>query len=202
MGARASWSESQVLLLAGSLLLLVAWLIARIRGEHLPTRTLMEGLALLLTGYASALAGHPPSLIPFLALLYLVVMRVRLFIDAGNFAAGLGHPRAAGRLFGIARHLAPTSPERALICVNEAILQLRAGRYHEALPPLEAAAERKDLLGRQQRAGCLYNLGVCYHKAGMDAKARACWEEALQAHPACEFGRRARRAIEEIGGKI
>ena len=202
MDAPALWSESRVLLLAGCLLMLAAWLIAWIRGEHLPTRTILEGLALILVGYGAALAGHPPSLIPFLFLLYIVAMRVRLFIDAGNFAAGHGHPLAAGRLFGVARHLAPTSPERVLIEVNEAILHLRAGRYQEALPRLEAAAERKNLLGRQQRAGCLYNLGLCYHKADMEAKARNCWEEALQTHPGCEFGRRARRAIEESREKL
>lgn len=202
MGVPALWSESQVLLLAGCLFMLAAWLIAWIRGEHMPTRTLMEGLGLVFAGYGAALARHPPSLIPFLALLYLVVMRVRLFIDAGNFAAAHGHPLSAGRLFGVARHLAPTSPERALIELNEAVLHLRAGRYQEALPRLEAAAARRSLLGRQQRAGCLYNLGLCYQKAGMEAKARACWEEALQTHAGCEFGRRARRAIEESGGKI
>ena len=181
--------------------MLAAWLMRRIRGEHLPTRTLVEGFGLTLVGYGAALAGHPPSLIPFLALLYALVMRVRLFIDAGNMAAAHGHLLMAERLYRIANRLAPTSPERALIEVNEAILHLTVGRYREALPRLEAVSLKKDLLGRQQRAGCLYNLGLCYHKAGMDAKARACWEETIRAHPACEFGRRARRAIDDSGGK-
>ena len=193
-----SLPEAPVLLLTGCLLMLCMWLLASLRGERLPARTLVEGTLLTLLASGAALlhlALHP---IIFVAVLYAVLMRVRLCVDAGNLLAARGLGRQARAVYNLGLRLGATAPDRVLVLLNEGILAMKQARCGEALSLLTQAAEQRLDLGTKQQAGCLLNLGVCYEKLGRTAEALRTYAEAAQAHPVSEFGRRAQQAMNRI----
>lgn len=193
-----SLPEAPVLLLTGCLLLLCMWLLARLRGERLPARTLVEGTLLTLLASAAALlhmALHP---IIFVAVLYASLMRVRLCVDAGNLLAARGFGPQARAVYRAGLRLGSTPADKVLVLLNEGILAMKETRCDEALRLLTLAAEQRLALGTKQQAGCLFNLGVCYEKLGRTAEALRRYEEATQAHPVSEFGRRAQQAVNRI----
>ncbi len=169
-----------------------------LRRQGLSARFALEGLAL--TALATVLTYAWPAISPllFLAVLYLVTMRVRLLVDVGNLFGNRGDYSRALALLGLALRLGPDEAGRRIVLINRGVVELRMKTPEAARRTLEEA-----LAGEQVRLGALYlaagfyNLGLAYRRTGNNNEAVRYLRRAIEIFPGSPYARAAARALEE-----
>lgn len=190
-----------VILVTGLVFILAFGGLGYLRGHGLSARLAIEGLTITalftLLVWATNIPIHP---IAFLIILYLVSMRARILLDAGNFFLNAGHIATAISLYKLALKIWPDSASRCIAWINIGVAKIRSGAIQEAIAVLEEVLEKhKENLGFRNEAACLFNLGLAYRRAGQKDKALYCLREAADLFPDSPYGRRARDLLKELG---
>jgi tetratricopeptide (TPR) repeat protein len=158
---------------------------------------LVSGAVILLAARA---AQAPPSPLLFVVALYLLAMRVRILIDAGNLLASRGRLAAASRLYALALWLATSPTDRSAVWANQGAALLLAGQVPAATAILEKVLSSPLELGIKLEAACRCNLGLAYLREGRVGQGRAQLHEAADLLPGSVFSRRARFALQQLEG--
>jgi tetratricopeptide (TPR) repeat protein len=146
-----------------------------LRREGLSAQFAVEavGITGLLVG-GTMLLGITLNPIVFLLLLYLITMRSRLLVDAGNLLAQRGKYTAAFRIYDAGL---TWWPDMASL---ESVL----------------AKDVRGNLGLRCEAATRYNLGLAYEQSGQAAKASEQYNETADLMPSSPFARAALAALE------
>jgi tetratricopeptide (TPR) repeat protein len=157
--------------------------------EVLITAGVLLGLSLL-TGRMI----HP---VLFLALLYLITMRVRLLVDLANVLARRGYHAQAAGLYATALKLRPDAISRLVVMLNQGVHHLKRDQFQEAIALLEGllGGSTGDMAPKLE-AGIRYNLAVAYHRRGDEAKAIAQFNQVIDVMPGSLYAMGAQKALE------
>jgi tetratricopeptide (TPR) repeat protein len=171
-----------------------------LRREPLSGRWAVE---VLLSGgvilVAARIAQAPPLPILFFVALYLLTMRARLLIDAGNLLASRGRLAFASRLYALALRLATSPPERLMVLANQSIALLQTGHMATGIAALEGVLSSPACLGAKLEAACRCNLGVAYIRQGQVGRGRALLHETVELAPTSAYASRALSALQRLG---
>ena len=185
--------------LTGLLFILVFGGLSAVRGQRLSLQFALEGLAL--TAIATALtffAGIAVNPIFFLTVIYLVTMRTRWLVDLGNFLSQRRRHSAALRAFDLAQHLWPDPVGRMLARIGTGVAHLNAGELERAIAVLqETVGEMPEGVSSRYEAGCRYNLGLAYRRAGREKEANLEFRRVLAADQNSLFATGARAALRQ-----
>jgi tetratricopeptide (TPR) repeat protein len=187
---------SLLILLIGVLYILGFGGISFVRRQGPSSRFLIEGLVITAAGTVFSLASvslHPAL---FLAIIYLVTMRVRILIDLGNLFINRQWYGRALALFHLAVRLWPDAVSRQIVLINRGVAQLRMHDYEAAYLTLSDALTDKQVRpgARYLAAGC-YNLGLACRRTGREAEAIRRFNEAIDTLPYSAYANGARQAL-------
>jgi tetratricopeptide (TPR) repeat protein len=159
-------------------------------------RFLIEGGIITALGVAAVLAGVALNPILFLVILYLLTLRVRLFVDAGNLLTARRKYNAALSLFRLALRLGPDAASRQIVLINRGVTQLRMGEAESAYFSLKAVLldEEARLAARYLAAG-YYNLGVACLRTGRQPEAVSHFRKAVEILPGSIYAYAAEQAL-------
>lgn len=135
----------------------------------------------------------------FLALIYVLSMRVRLLVDIGSMLSNRGRQRDAIRVMQFALRLFPDKPSRLVAMVNMGIVQLRRKNPASAQELFEIILKDAEGggLGIKYEAACRYNLGLALQRQGKDAEAVSQFSEVAIIYPTSIYGQAAEKALEK-----
>jgi tetratricopeptide (TPR) repeat protein len=188
-----------LLLLIAALFILMFGGRSILRREGLSAQFAVEavGITGLLVG-GTMLLGITLNPIVFLLLLYLITMRSRLLVDAGNLLAQRGKYTAAFRIYDAGLTWWPDMASRLTILSNRGAAELRSGQVERAIGTLESvlAKDVRGNLGLRCEAATRYNLGLAYEQSGQAAKASEQYNETADLMPSSPFARAALAALE------
>lgn len=167
-----------------------------LRRQQPSLRFLVEGAVLTSCGIIAALAGAPLHPILFLVILYLLTMRVRLLVDAGNALSARARHRGALRLADLALRLGPDAASRQIALINRGVMQLRAGEAQAAYFTIKGALIDEPLkpAARYQAAG-FYNLGVACLRSDRPQEAERYFHKAIEIMPGSLYALGAEKAL-------
>ncbi len=186
------------LFLVGFLYIVVFGGLSLMRKEGLSIRFAAESVAFtVLVSLVSWLTGawvHPAI---FLLVLYIVTMRVRLLVDIGNTFARRRSFTTAERIYALAEKLWPDASNLAIVNVNKGTLRLQQGALDESIAILKNILQQSNLgvLGIKFESAAHYNLGVAYHRKGLEAQSVAEFNTVLDIWPSSEYARAADHAL-------
>lgn len=194
-------SVPEMILLVGFLFIVVFGGFSLLRREGLSLRFALE--ALLVTGLFSGLAWylglnlHP---ILFLGVLYLVTMRVRLLVDAGNLFSRRGRYDIASRLYRLAGSAGADKSSRMIVRFNQHVLALQTGDLEGAIAGLRdlLGETTGGFLGVKHEAAAHYNLGVAYRRNGETSQAITEFNAAIDCMPSSIFAQQAEIALNQL----
>ena len=187
-----------LLLLIACVYVLLFGALSLLRREGLSVQFALEVAALtaILIG-GSRLLGISISPFVFLLLLYLITMRSRLTVDLANLLARRGDFDIAFRLYNLALAWWPDLASRLIVLTNRGVAELHSGQLDAAIETLESVLEagKRPRLNLKYEAACLYNLGFAYEKKGLDTKAVARYNEAIDLLPGSLYAQAAESAL-------
>jgi Tfp pilus assembly protein PilF len=185
-----------VILLVGALFLAGFTGLTLARRQKPSPRFLIEGGIITVLGVVAVLVGVRLNPILFLVILYLLTMRVRLLVDAGNFFTNRRKFAAALSLFRLALRLGPDAASRQLVLINRGVTQLRMGQPENAYFSLRAVMldEEVRLAARHLAAG-FYNLGVASLRTGRKQEATGHFRKAIEILPGSIYAYAAEKAL-------
>src|SRR4030042_73879 len=155
--------------LIGLLYIVVFGVMALLRREGLSIRFAVE--AVVLTAFVVILVWltriqiHP---VLFLLLLYVITLRVRIFVDLANVFARRGNYVQAERIYDFASHVGPDQTSDLIIKVNHAIMLLQKNQVNESISMFTEVLSQANqgYLGVKYEAAAHFNLGVAYLRYG------------------------------------
>jgi tetratricopeptide (TPR) repeat protein len=187
--------DSPIVLLAiGFLYIPVFGGLSLLRREGLSMRFAIESV--VFTGLVTLfrwLTGVPIHPAIFLFVLYLVTMRIRLMVDIGNmFARRRNFARAEG-IYNFALQLWPDPGNRTIVEVNKGTLLIQQGALDESIAMFQDLLRHSDqgFLGIRYESAAHYNLGIAYHRKGLETQAVKEFNTVLDIWPASEYARAA-----------
>jgi tetratricopeptide (TPR) repeat protein len=198
-------TPSFLIFLVGLLYVVIFWTLSLMRRERLSNQFAYEGLGMTAIAYAAVrwggVAFHP---IYFLILIYFITMRARLLVELGNVLSKSGRHRPALLLYRLALHLYADHSSRLIALINMGAAYLSMAAVDRAVEVLENAKSHiSKQLGPKHTAGCCYNLGMAYRRAGRHADALRQFTEVSEIYPMSVYARLAARArqatLEEAG---
>jgi tetratricopeptide (TPR) repeat protein len=193
-----------LILILGFSYVVLFGLLSFLRREGLSVQFAVEAVAITLISAAisaSIPGGINPAL--FLLMLYLITMRVRLSVEAGNFFARTGRLSQAEQVYKLGESMYPDRINRIIVKINYGTLRLQQGLLEEAIAIFKevlAKAGQGDL-GVKYEAAAHYNLGVAYLRKEMSARAQDEFHSVLETWPMSEYGRRAEAALKNLPRK-
>lgn len=187
-----------LLLLIACVYILMSGGLSLLRREGLSVQFALEtaALTLILVG-SSHLLGVKLNPFVFVLLLYVITMRSRLTVDLANLLARRGDYGFAFRLYDLALAWWPDPASRLIALTNRGVAELYSGQIDAAIETLESVleAEKRPRLNLKYEAACLYNLGFAYEKNGLDSKAVASYNEAIDLLPGSLYAQAAESAL-------
>lgn len=198
-------TPSFMIFFIGLLYVVIFWVLSLMRRERLSNQFAYEGLGLTGIAYAAVqwggVAVHP---IYFLFWIYLITMRARLLVEMGNLFSKSGRHRMALSLYHLSMHVFSDQSSRLIALINIGAAYLSMGSVDQAVEVLEnAKALVSKQLGPKHVAGCCYNLGMAYRRAGRPADALRQFAAVGDIYPLSVYARmaeRARQATSEESG--
>jgi tetratricopeptide (TPR) repeat protein len=198
-------TPSFLIFLVGLLYVVIFWSLSLLRRERLSNQFAYEGLGLTGIAFAAVRWGEVGvHAIYFLALLYLVTMRVRLLVELGNMLSKWGRPHQALALYRFALYLFPDRSSRLIVLINMSAAYLQQAKPDRTIEVLESAkGQIAKQLGPKYAAGCCYNLGMAYRRTGRHAEALRQFSEVGDLYPMSMYAKLAEKArnatLEETG---
>ncbi len=192
--------ESLILLLTALLFATLFNLLCILRREGISRRFLLETAAITIVFGLLPMFGVALHPIAFLAILYVLTMRVRLFIDLGSTLARRGNLTAAGRAFSLAGRLWPDPAGVLMVRLNQGACALQRQAPEEAISLLQGVLEAAESarLGIKYRSACHYNLGIAFWRKGMRPEAERELEAVQDLWPASTYARKAEKTLERL----
>jgi tetratricopeptide (TPR) repeat protein len=185
-----------LILLVGLLYLLGFGALSYIRRQGLSTRFAVEGLIITIAGVALTFAVGPLHPVLFLAIIYLITMRIRLLVDLGNWATSRKRYDRALALFRLALRLGPDAVSRQIVLINRGVTQLHMQDPDAAYRTLSEALANEQLRpGAKYLAAGYYNLGLACRRTSREAEAIRRFNEAIDALPSSIYAHGARQAL-------
>lgn len=189
---------SLLIALVGSLYILGFGALSIVRRQRLSDRFIFEGLAITAAGLVLTLVSVPLHPVLFLAIIYLVTMRVRLLVDLGNLFTNRRQYVQALALFRLALRLKPDAVSRQIVLINRGVTQLRMQEPEAAYLTLkETLADEEIRQGAKYLAAGYYNLGLASRRTGREAEAIRHFNEAIDALPHSIYAHGARQALKK-----
>ncbi|MDD2696168.1 MAG: hypothetical protein PHD58_09610 [Anaerolineales bacterium] len=194
-------STPVMILLVGFLFIVFFGGFSLLRREGLSMRFAIEALLVtfLVSGltWALRLTLHP---VIFLGVLYLLTLRVRLLVDAGNLYARRGRYDLAARFYQLAGNAGADQSSRMIVLLNRHTLTLQEGDLDGAIAGFKALLEEagRGYLGLKYEAAAHYNLGVAYRRKGAAAQAIAEFNAAIDSLPSSLYAQRAEAALNQM----
>lgn len=171
-----------------------------LRREGLSLQFALEvlGLTAVIEGLSLA-RGTTVNPVLFLAIIYLVSMRVRLLVDLANLVSSTGRQGDALRLLRFAEHLLADRSSKLVAWVNMGIVQLRRKNPASAESLFKSVLQEAEQggLGIKYEAACRYNLGLALMRQGKEAEAVHQLNQAIDTFPSSIYGKAAQRALEQ-----
>ena len=189
-----------LLLLEGFAYVVLLGVLTLLRRERLSMQFAIESI--VFTGLVSGmtvLTGFPTHPALFLALIYLLTMRVRLLVDLATVFARRGQFARADQLYTLASRLWPDPPSRLILLVNQATSLLQQNKLDEAVAGFTGVLQQAGhgYLGVKYEAAAHYNLAIAYLRKNMEARAVIEFNAVMDAWPASQYARRAEAALEK-----
>jgi tetratricopeptide (TPR) repeat protein len=189
---------SLLILLIGVLYILGFGALSFMRRQGLSGRFLIEGLIITAAGVALTLVSVPLHPALFLAIIYLVTMRVRLLVDLGNLFTNRQQYERALALFRMALCLWPDAIGRQIVLINQGVTQLRMQESELAYLTLnKALADEEARQGAKYLAAGYYNLGLACRRTGREAEAIRRFNQAIDTLPHSIYAHGARQALKK-----
>jgi tetratricopeptide (TPR) repeat protein len=187
-----------LILLVSLLYLLGFGALSFMRRQGLSTRFAVEGLIVAAVGVVLTLASVPVNPVLFLAVIYLVTMRVRLLVDLSNWLASKGRFGQALGLYRFALRLGADAVSRQIVLINHGVTLLRMQEPEAAYLTLsDAMAEEELRPGAKYLAAGYYNLGLACRRTGREAEAIRHFNEAIDSLPTSIYAHGAKQALKE-----
>jgi tetratricopeptide (TPR) repeat protein len=138
---------------------------------------------------------HP---VLFIALLYLVTLRIRIIVDVANGFARRGNYPQAERIYHLAYRLRPDQTSKLIIDINYAVMLLQENRLDEAIQLFNEVLQQsqKGYLGVKYEAAGHFNLGVAYLRQENHSKATIEFNTTIDTWPGSLYAQRAQQAID------
>jgi tetratricopeptide (TPR) repeat protein len=193
----ANLHPSLLILLVSLLYLLGFGALSYMRRQGLSARLAVEGLIVAAIGAVLPLVSVPVNPALFLAVIYVVTMRVRLLVDLGNWLTSRGRYGQALDLYQFALRLGPDAVSRQITLINRGVTQLRMQEPEAAYLTLtEALVDEKVEPGAKYLAAGYYNLGLACRRTGREAEAIRHFNEAIDSMPTSIYAHGARQALQ------
>jgi tetratricopeptide (TPR) repeat protein len=197
----ANLHPSLLILLVSLLYLLGFGALSYMRRQGLSARLAVEGLIVAAIGAVLPLVSVPVNPALFLAVIYVVTMRVRLLVDLGNWLTSRGRYGQALDLYQFALRLGPDAVSRQIALINRGVTQLRMQEPEAAYLTLtEALVDEKVEPGAKYLAAGYYNLGLACRRTGREAEAIRHFNEAIDSMPTSIYAHGARQALKKGKG--
>ena len=185
-----------LILLVGLLYAVGFWGLSLLRRQRLSNRFIGEVLILIAIGVALSLTSVPLHPVLFLAVIYLVTMRVRLLVDLGNWLASRGQFDQALRIYRLALRLGADTVSHQITLINRGVTELRMKDPEAAYLTLrEALADETARPGAKYLSAGYYNLGLACRRTGREAEAIRRFNEAIDVLPTSIYAHGARQAL-------
>ncbi|RPI86922.1 MAG: tetratricopeptide repeat protein [Chloroflexi bacterium] len=192
-------SHPFLILLLGFLYAVLFGFVSLLRRDALSVRFAVESILITLTAAAlSYFTGTEYNPVFFLAVLYLITMRVRFIVDIGIFLAGQGKLESASKVFEFGMKIFPDAPGRTLVRLNQAILLLHRGRADESIEALKELLTSGEHLSPKNESAAHYNLALAYLKKNQESKAIDELNAVLSTHPGSIYARRAETRLASL----
>jgi tetratricopeptide (TPR) repeat protein len=189
---------SLLILLIGLFYLLGFGALSFLRRQGLSTRFAIEGLIVAAIGVLLSLASVPVHPVLFLAVIYLITMRVRVLVDLGNWFASRGQYERALGLYRFSLRLSPDAVSHQIVLINRGVTLLRMQEPEAAYATLAAALTEEEVQpGAKYLAAGYYNLGLACLRTGREAEAVRHFNEAIDALPTSIYAHGARQALKK-----
>jgi tetratricopeptide (TPR) repeat protein len=175
-----------------------------LRREGLSIRFAVESVCLtaiaVILVWLTPIQIHP---VLFLLLLYIITLRVRIFVDLANVFARRGNYVQAEKIYDTASHLWPDQTSDLIIKVNHAILLLQKNQLNESISMFTEVLSQANqgYLGVKYEAAAHFNLGVAYLRNNNNSMATVEFNSVLDTWPASLYARRAQEALERQRAK-
>jgi tetratricopeptide (TPR) repeat protein len=187
---------SLLILLISLLYLLGFGALSFMRRQGLSTRFAAEGLVIAVIGALLPLVSVPIHPALFLAIIYLLTMRVRLLVDMGNWFTSKGQFGRALDVYRFALRLGPDAVGRQITLINRGVTQLRMQDPEAAYLTLRDALANEQLRpGAKYLSAGYYNLGLACRRTGREAEAICHFNEAIDSLPTSIYAHGARQAL-------
>lgn len=186
------------LFLVGFLYIILFGGLSLLRREGLSMRFAIESIGFTaLFGLIAWLTQIPIHPAIFLFALYLVTMRVRFLVDIANLFARRRDFVSAEAIYNLAGKLWPDATNQLILAVNRGALRLQQGALEESITIFKTLLQQSNqgFLGIRYESAAHYNLGIAYHRSGMESQAIAEFNIVLDIWPASEYSRAATRAL-------
>lgn len=182
----------------GLLYILVFGGLSLLRREGLSARFAVEALIItILAVVVITILSIPIHPIIFVAILYLVTLRVRILVDLANSFARRGNFARAESIYSLASRIGPDVTSRLIVDVNHAIMLLQEKKLDEAISSFtEILSQAKTgYLGVKYEAATHFNLGVAYLRRGNPSLATVEFNATIDTWPASLYAHRAQQAL-------
>ncbi|MCX7038422.1 MAG: tetratricopeptide repeat protein [Spirochaetes bacterium] len=190
-----------ILVLTGVLFAGVFNVLSYLRREGISRRFLLEAAAItILFGLLGLVFGIDLHPIAFLAILYVLTLRVRLLVDLGSAMARRGNLTVADKAFSIARRLWLDPAGALMVRLNQGACELQRKRPEDAIPIFQGVLREAETvrLGIKYRSACHYNLGIAFWQKNMVQEAERELEAVVDLWPASTMARKAEKALERL----
>lgn len=170
-----------------------------VKKEGLSRQFIFIALVITILGLIVSAAGLAFNPILFLIVLYLVTMRSRILVDAGNLLSSRGQHRAALSIYQFALQLRPDVVGRLSAFINMGVAYLRQGSPDKAISILkETLTMVPQSIHPKYETACRYNLGIAYRKEGGEEEALREFREVIRLLPTSLYAKGAKTAIREV----
>jgi len=187
-----------ILLLEALLFALAFGALTWLRGEGLPGRFAWEVLGITAILLAlSWMVGTPIHPVLFLVIIYVLTMRARLLVDLGNALCARGKYAGALSVLRLAQRLVSDPMSQTLVQINTGVVLIRQKHFEEAIQLLGDTLQSipAGRGGPKYEAGCRYNLGLAYLRAGQESKAAEQFDTVIELLPNSLYARGAEAAL-------
>lgn len=189
------------LVLVGFIYVVLFGAMTVIRREHLSMRFAIESVVLtILAAGVVLLTGLNLHPVVFLAVLYLITMRVRLLVDIANFFSHRKQFALAEKLYNIAENAGTDANTRIMVLINRGVARIQQGKLDEAIQILTTIIEHSatEMMGMKYESACYYNLGIAWFRKGEKNKAREHFQTVLDTWPVSEYARFSKIMLKKI----
>jgi tetratricopeptide (TPR) repeat protein len=189
---------SWLILLIGLLYILGFGALSSMRRQGLSTRFAIEGLIVTAIGAVLPLLSISINFIFFLAVIYLVTMRVRLLVDLGNWLTSRKQYKRALAFYEFALRLGSDDVSRQIVLINRGVTELKMQEPEAAYLTLkEVLTDEEERIGAKYLAAGYYNLGLACYRTKRKAEAVRRFNEAIDILPNSIYARAAQLELEK-----